>query len=122
MNFRDWYTDTADVYRVADSEEGALTKKTRVKVASGLPCRVYRSAISGIRMSEDAASIQGNDRLMCAPNADIRPGDELRVRRGREEEAVRYFAGEVQTYYEPFGAVMPGRAHREINLLREART
>ena len=40
MNWADWYTDTADVYRVVDVKDGSLTRHQRQQVAEGVPCRI----------------------------------------------------------------------------------
>ena len=42
MNFRDWYTDTMDIWRVSEVKDGALTRHERKQVAAGIPCRVYQ--------------------------------------------------------------------------------
>lgn len=122
INFSDWYTDTVDTYRVTSSTDGAITSDSRLPNLIKEPCRIYRTALSGIQMKPESATLQGNDKLMCDVSTDIKPGDELLVSRGGTDTPIRYFAGQVQTYFEPFGAVMPGLAHKEINLLQEGRT
>ena len=42
MNFRDWYTDTVDIYRVQQTLDGALTRNERAPIGTGIPCRVYQ--------------------------------------------------------------------------------
>lgn len=121
MNFKDWYTDTMDIYRVAERKAGGITKHTRELVASAVPCRIYRSGKGPVKMRDTAAEISGVNKLMCAATVDLAAGDELLVRRGGGAEG-RYFAGEMQDYPEPFGAAAPGLAHREVNILEEART
>lgn len=126
MNWANWYTDTVDIYRVTDVADGALTRHERQLVAEGVPCRIYRSGDSPIRMSRQAASIQQTDKLACGLDADIRDGDELIITRGaklgKPGPVTRAFAADPVYYYEPFGAVIPGLAHQEIPLLQEERT
>ena len=123
MNYQDWYTDLVDIHRVAPVKDGALTKPERVPVAEGIPCRVYRSGVHGPRMQSTAAITEGEDKLACANEVDIMPGDELLIRRGaalvKTRQTIRAFAGEPAHFYEPFGAVMPGLAHQEIGLLQK---
>lgn len=125
LNWRDWYTDLADVYRVRAVKEGDLTRHERVQVLTGVPCRIYRSGSRAIQMEQTAAHVRQEDRLACDVSVDIRAGDELIVTRGgrlgRSGPAVRAFAADPTPYHEPFGAVLPGLAHQEIPLLQEAR-
>lgn len=122
MNYNDWYTDLADVYRVQNRQEGALTKQERVLVAEGIPCRVYRNSVHGPRMQSTAAKAEQEDKLACANEEDIQAGDELILRRGarlgQSRQRMRAFAGEPAYFYEPFGAVLPGLAHQELALLQ----
>ena len=39
MNFRDWYTDTVDIWRVVPVQDGSLTRHER-KAVPGHPCRL----------------------------------------------------------------------------------
>lgn len=125
MNFQDWYTDTVDVYRVQDVSDGALTRKKRVQVLSGIPCRVYEDNERAVRMAQTAAGIEQESKLACGNDADIRAGDELIVHRGgglkKAAFDTRAFAGDPHYYFEPFGAVLPGLAHQEIRLLQQER-
>lgn len=122
MNFTDWYTDRTDIYRVVDHLEGSITKHVRTMITSSVPCRVYQSSKPSVTMADTAAHVTGSsDKLMCGMNVDIRKGDELLVSRSGGEQ-VRYFAGRPQVYPEPFGAVLPGLAHKELSLLQEERT
>lgn len=125
MNWTDWYTDTADVFRNEKVTENSLTHMERRQVLSGVGCRVYQTKPSGLQMNQTAASITQTDKLACGIEVDIKPGDELVIHRGAKlgysipDE--RYFAGSPDRYYEPFGAVMPGLAHQEITLLKQER-
>ena len=123
MNFQDWYTDRMEVRRVRSAQEGALTVQRRETVAEGIPCRIYRPGAHGPRMQSTAAYSEGEDKVSCANEADVRAGDELLIRRGaalgQSRQTVRAFAGEPVYYYEPFGAVIPGLAHQEIALLEK---
>lgn len=125
MNWTDWYTDTADVFRNEKVSDGKLTRMERKQILSSIPCRVYRTQPKGPAMSQNTASIQQTDKLACGLDVDIRPGDELRIHRGNalgcSGTEQRYFAGEPDRYYEPFGAVMPGLAHQEVPLLKQER-
>ena len=88
-----------------------------------MPCRIYRPQANGPRMQSTAAYSEGEDKVSCANEADVRAGDELLIRRGaalgQSRQTVRAFAGEPVYYYEPFGAVIPGLAHQEIALLEK---
>lgn len=122
MNYNDWYTDLVDIYRVQNRREGALTKQDRVRVATDVPCRVYRNSVHGPRMQPTAAKVEQEDKLACSNDVDIHAGDELILRRGARlglaRKPVRAFAGEPAYFYEPFGAVLPGLAHQELALLQ----
>ena len=97
MNYADWYTDRADVYRVQSVKEGSLTKQTRTLAVRGLPCRVYRSGGHGPNMQSTAAYFRGEDRLACANQPDIRAGGERDITRGgglgQKPGEVRAFVG-----------------------------
>lgn len=125
MNYRDWYTDTVDVWRVTPREDGGLTHNEREQVLSGIPCRMYQKDARKISMSQTAASADGDDWMQCDNGVDIRPGDELIIHRGAElgenRADIRAFASEPNYYFEPFGAAMPGLAHQEIRLLQQER-
>lgn len=124
MNYANWYTDRMTIRRVKPVKDGALTRHERVTVAENVPCRIYRSGVHGPRMQPTAAYTESaDDKLACANEADVRPGDELLVCRGkslgRTRQVIRAFAGEPARFYEPFGAVIPGLAHQEIALLQK---
>lgn len=125
MNFQDWYTDTVDVYRVTNVQDGSLTRHGRVQVSAGTPCRVYQSDNKPVSMSQTASSVSQNDHLACDISVDIRAGDELIITRGgklgRPGPTIRAFASDPNLYYEPFGAIMPGLAHQEIRLMEQER-
>lgn len=125
MNFKDWYTDTVDIYRVVQEKEGSLTRQKRRLLQAGIPCRIYRADERGPNMRQDAAYSREESSLACDNSVDIRPGDELHLHRGavlgHNLPATKAFAGEPQSYFEPFGAVIPGLAHKEIRLLQEER-
>lgn len=125
MNWTDWYTDTMDIYRVQDVQDGALTRHERQRVQAGIPCRVYQSDNKPINMTTTAADVQQNDHLACDISIDVRAGDELMITRGgrlgRTGPVIRAFAADPNLYYEPFGAIMPGLAHQEIRLLQQER-
>ena len=110
MDWTDWYTDTADVFRNEKVTENSL---------------VYQTKPSGLQMNQTAASITQTDKLACGIEVDIKPGDELVIHRGAKlgytAPDERYFADTPERYYEPFGAVMPGLAHQEITLLKQER-
>ena len=130
IHFRDWYTDRMDVYRVSAVRDGALTRHGRAPVLEGIPCRVFQLDAERLSVSQSAASagkrsVGQGDWVQCANEADIRPGDELIIRRGvgpgRSVPEIRAFAGEPNYYFEPVGAVLPGLAHQEIPLMQEER-
>lgn len=57
MDWTDWYTDTADVFRNEKVTENSLTHMERRQVLSGVACRVYQTKPSGLQMNQTAASI-----------------------------------------------------------------
>ncbi len=123
MNFADWYTDTAEIYRVQAKTLGGLTTQERVQVATGVPCRIYHAGKAPISMTQTAAHVQQTDKLMCSTDVDLQAGDELIIRRGgglgKTAQTLRAFAGQTALYFEPFGAVIPGLAHMEVPLLQQ---
>ena len=123
VNWNDWYTDLADVYRIQQVKDGSLTRNERKQVLASVPCRVYRSSDRPVNMQQTAAYVQQTDKLACAVDVAIRAGDELIVTRGaklgRSGPVTRAFAADPVYYYEPFGAVIPGLAHQEIPLLEQ---
>lgn len=125
MNFRDWYTDTVDVFRSKPDENSSLTKYKREEVLSGIPCRLYHIDSPDIKMSQTSASIDQKDWLQCDNCVDTQPGDMLIVHRGaglgKKVSDLRFFAADPNYYFEPFGAVIPGLAHQEISLLQQER-
>lgn len=125
MNFRDWYTDRVDVFRAVPVAEGSLTRHERRRVLADIPCRLYHTGSTDLRMEREAAGIEQKDWLQCDHTVDIRAGDELLIRRGAGlgpgVAAVRAFAAAPHYYFEPFGTVMPGLAHQEIRLKQEER-
>ena len=125
MNWSDWYTDTLDVWRNVEFKDGSLSRFERQQVLTGVPCRIYQSDNRAINMAQTAADIQQQDKLACAPDVDIRAGDELLIHRGaglgKTGPTIRAFAADPNLYYEPFGAVIPGLAHQEIKLLQQER-
>lgn len=125
MNWSDWYTDTLDVWRNVEFKDGSLSRFERQQVLTGVPCRIYQSDNRAINMAQTAADIRQQDKLACAPDVDIRAGDELLIHRGaglgKTGPTIRAFAADPNLYYEPFGAVIPGLAHQEIRLLQQER-
>lgn len=125
MNFADWYTDRMDVWRVRNVMDGSLTRKERVQVYAGIPCRIYQSDNRAINMTQTASDVHQEDRLACGLDADVQAGDELIITRGarlgHKTHVVRAFASDPNPYYEPFGAVIPGLAHQEIRLRQQER-
>ena len=123
MNFQDWYTDRMEVRRVCSVQEGALTVQRREAVAKDVPCRIYRAGVHPPRMQSTAAYTEGEDKVCCANEVDIRAGDELLIHRGavlgKSRQTMRAFAGDPVYFYEPFGAVLPGLAHQEVGLLQK---
>lgn len=125
MNFEQWYTDTVDVYRVVPTKSHNLTKNTRQKIYSQLPCRIYRSENSKIRMDQTAAGINEGMNIALDNKYVIKAGDELIVFRGgglgKKDFKERAFAGDPHYHFEPFGGVFPKLSHQEIQLLKMER-
>lgn len=125
MQWKDWYTDLMDIYRVTEVQDGALMRHERQQVAADIPCRIYQSDSKALNVTQTAANIQQQDKLACDVLVDVRAGDELMIHRGKRigkpGPTIRAFAGDPTLYYEPFGAIIPGLAHQEIRLLQEER-
>lgn len=125
MHFRDWYTDTVDIFRVQEQPDGDLTRHERVLVEAAIPCRIYQTGPGQIGLGGTSSRIEGDDWLQCDNQVDIRAGDELLIHRGgalgEETGRIRGFASDPEYYFEPFGAVLPGLAHQEVRLLRRER-
>lgn len=125
MNFQNWYTDTVDIWRVVPTTANNLTTNERQELYTGIPCRIYESDSKPIDMSQQGASINQKDRLMCDNSVDIRAGDQLIIHKGgglgKTVANIRAFAADPNYYFEPFGAVIPGLAHQEIRLLQQER-
>lgn len=82
MNFRDWYTDTVDIWRVVPVQDGSLTRHERRELYRNIPCRLYQVEAPEVRMSQAAASADQKDWLQCDNEVDIQAGDELIIHRG----------------------------------------
>ena len=125
MNFRDWYTDRMDIYRVQPVRDGALTRHERRKIAEDIPCRVYQTDAARLELNQTAAASAQKDWVQCGNSVDVQAGDELRIFRGKglgkALPEIRAFAADPNHFFEPFGAVIPGLAHQEIPLLQEER-
>ena len=125
MNFRDWYTDRMDIYRVQPVKDGALTRHQRRKIAEDIPCRVYQTDAARLELNQTAAASTQKDWVQCDNSVDVQAGDELRIFRGKglgkTLPETRAFAADPNHFFEPFGAVLPGLAHQEIPLLQEER-
>lgn len=120
-----WYTDSADVYRDVQYTSGNLNKQNRIKVLSGVPCRVYQSSNRTVKFSETDSTVTALDFLACDNSFDIRTGDEILVGRGKRigynVPVERYFAGNAQSYFEPYGNASPQLNHKEIPLSKDER-
>ena len=125
MNFRDWYTDRMDIYRVAPVKDGGLTRQERVLIQADIPCRVYQRDGARLQMAQPAASAGPADWVQGGTAVHIRGGAELRFCRGwglgQAVAELRAFAADANHFFEPFGAAIPGLAHQEIPLLQEER-
>ena len=81
MQWKDWYTDLMDIYRVTEVQDGALTRHEREQVAADIPCRIYQSDSKAVNMTQTAANVQQQDKLACDVSVDVRAGDELMIHR-----------------------------------------
>lgn len=122
--FKNWYTDTMDIYRTDTVTGNNITRQERRKVnESPIPCRVYRPDNGGPRMTDTAAREQSVEEVACDLAVDIRAGDELQIVRGgslgHTGKPERYFAGEPVAYYDPVGGVFTGLQHKETGLLKD---
>lgn len=119
-----FYTDTFDTYRVIKSLENGITKQDRVKLLSGIPCRVYNNQTNQPNITDTAANISNSNTLCCELGYDIIGGDEIIVHRGANVERFvnpdeRYIAGPPNIYVEPFGGCAPNLEHMQIALIDE---
>lgn len=121
--FADWYTDSMDVYRIADVSRGNVDKKERRLQAGGVPCRTYRRQQNGPKMGDTAATSGSVDRLSCDTSVDVRAGDELFVTRGgmigMRGRPERYIADGAHPYHDPVGGSLSGLEHQELTLLTD---
>lgn len=121
MNYKDWYTDSMEIWRVSETTEKGLTAHKRIQVADGVPCRIYRTNKPHITMKQTSADLKQDRYIMCTTSVDVQKGDELLIHRGallgQTVPIIRGFAGEPDYYFEPFGAVLPHLAHQEIPLM-----
>lgn len=120
----EWYTDTADIYRVVTEQQGNVSSQVRKKINTvPIPCRVYSSKRDGPAMTGTAAAERSTEKMACDLFLDIQPGDELEVTRGgglgMQGKPERYFAGTPQDYFDPVGGVLTQLQHKEIGLLRD---
>lgn len=122
--FKNWYTDTADIYRVVPVKKGNLDTQERQKVnPSPILCRIYSPAKGGPSMKNTAAREQSSEKMACDLSVDIRAGDELLIVRGgnlgHANQPERYFAGHPVDYYDPVGGALTGLQHKEVGLLAD---
>ena len=122
--FKNWYTDTVDIYRTDTAAEGNVSRQERRQVnASPGPCRVYRPENRGPGMTGTAAREQSTEEMACDLSVDILAGDELMIVRGGNlgytNRPERYIAGEPVAYYDPVGGVLTGLQHKEVGLLKD---
>lgn len=122
--FKNWYTDTVDIYRTEVVMEGNISHQERKKVnAAPVPCRIYKPEKGGPNMTQNAAREKSLEKMACNPSADIRAGDELLVIRGGNlgygNKPERYFAGNPVSYYDPVGGALTGLQHKEVGLLMD---
>lgn len=122
--FRNWYTDTMDIYRVVSVEEGNVDRQERKKVNDApIPCRIYHTEKGGPNITGNAARERSSEKLACDLGTDIQAGDELQITRGgslgRQGRQERFFAGDPVDYYDPVGGVHTGLQHKEVGLLKD---
>ena len=124
MNFTDWYTDGLEIWRNTPTLVGSLTKMVRSKVYKGLYCRVYQNPHGSPQMNQTAADDRSDMRIACDLSVDLQHGDEVIITRGARvggTQTLKGFVGDIRYYREPYGAVMPGLAHQEADLLMQER-
>lgn len=110
-----------DIWRVVPEKSKGLTTQRRETIKEGVPCRIYTTNDAAIRPKRQAADIEEEMKIACDNAVDIKTGDELFIHRGavlnKTVDNIRAFAGSIDYYFEPFGAVIPGLAHKEVRLL-----
>lgn len=122
--FKNWYTDTMDIYRVVSVKKGNMDAQERKKMnSSPLPCRIYSPNKSSPSMKNTAAREQSSEKMACDLVVDIKAGDELLIVRGgnlgHANQPERYFAGHPVAYYDPVGGALTGLQHKEVGLLAD---
>lgn len=121
-----WFTDSFDSYRIVAVVEDGITKHSRTKVLSNVPCRVYNNPTPEVGLSEQDARINANNTLCCDVGTDIQAGDEIFVSRSARISQTpvsvdRYFAGKPNIYIEPFGGIVADLNHVQVALYNEYR-
>jgi hypothetical protein len=124
--YNSWYTDTFSIYREQASSGIGLDTKQEVLVVADLPCRMYQHSKSQLKAgNEDVGAFDSNSMLACGINVDVRSGDKLKIivggSVGKPQPPVDFFAGEIATFLEPFGGVMPALEHKEVPLQKSRR-
>lgn len=122
--FRNWYTDTMDIYRTETIKEGHVSRQERRRVnKSPVPCRIYQPDKGGPQITGTAAREQSTEKMACDLSVDIRAGDELMILRGGNlghgGAPERYLAGDPVAYYDPVGGALTGLQHKETGLLKD---
>lgn len=122
-NFKNWYTDLVDIYRVASTEDRGLTTQSRTAVLTAVPCRMFRSGVNSPSMTATAARVTDEDKLALDIDVDVRAGDELLITRGgaigHVGDKIRCFAGRPHKYYDPVARLNTGLTHQEVGLLEQ---
>lgn len=115
-----WYYDRMDIYRTEVVTEGYVDKKKRISVAKNVPCRLYRISQRQIHTTNTSSFTNPLDKVACNNNVDLRAGDLVYITRngGRTPvgERLKFFAGDVNRYYEPIAGSAQGIPHMETFL------
>lgn len=115
-----WYTDLVDIFRIENYVIGNASRQARMPKYQQVPCRIYRSGKARIQETSTDSTYSPYDMLAVDTSVDIQIGDELIVTRGgrlgKGVRTERYFAGDPNDYFEPYGQISPQLDHKEIPL------
>jgi hypothetical protein len=123
MRQANWYTDAADITRVTNDSSSAYAEQVRSTVATDVPCRAYNNAKQNLKPHDTSYVLNRINSLAFPLGTDVCTGDEITLTRGigvgKPQAPVRYLAGSVTSFVEPFGGVFPALEHIEVQVFAE---
>lgn len=121
-NEANWYTDDFDIYRNVSVEVLGVTKEQRKLIQEHIRGRIYSKKTKSLDVSEQAYNFSVFDMLACRNDVDIKPGDELVIRRGyyinqfTNGNEEKYIAGNPTKYMMPVGGISIDISHQEVSI------